>query len=229
MFKKREKFISLLIQTEAELLVSQKDNLEKHFGKEKVIGTSDYLIALGELPMLLIAHLDRYLDSMPMKENIISSKAGIGGDDRCGIYMINEIISRGYKPFVLLTTGEESGCQGVRALIESSDLSKLESIKYAIQLDRRGVNDAVFYGCPNQEFVDFITNTYDWDFANGSSTDIRHLCPAINIAGVNLSVGYFNEHKLSETVDFNITNNNIEKVIAMLEDAHKFNKWTYFV
>lgn len=231
---KLEKLIDLLIQSQDELLKSQKINLIKHYGANNVIGTEDYILAIGDIPIMLVAHLDTVYYELPTKEEIIiteyiiSSPFGIGGDDRCGIYMINEIIERGYRPYVLFTTDEEIGCLGTKTFIKDRHDSYMNNLKYIIELDRRGIDDAVFYDCPNQKFIDYITSNYHWRYNEGTYSDISHICPHFDIAGVNLSVGYFEQHKTKEYIDFNVTNRNIEIVIKMLEDAFNINLFPYY-
>ena len=62
------------------------------------ISDDGFVYAAGEVPVLLVAHMDtvhkRTPDIICLSEDksIIMSPYGIGGDDRCGITMILEII-----------------------------------------------------------------------------------------------------------------------------------------
>ena len=53
----------------------------------------------------------------------------------------------------------------------------------------------------------------------GSFSDISFLCPAWEVAGVNLSVGYYNEHSNSEYLCVGQLFDIIEKVKLMLKDV----------
>jgi hypothetical protein len=96
-------------------------------------------------------------------------------------------------------------------------------LKYIIELDRRGSNDCVFYDCENPEFTDYVEQFgFEWNF--GSYTDICEFCPTWKIAGVNLSIGYRDEHSVSEVLFVGQMFSTIEKVKKMLEDAKNLEK-----
>ena len=64
-----------------------------------------------------------------------------------------------------------------------------------IECDRCNARDYKVYNFPvSQEFKNFIEEKTGYREPNkSSSTDIVHLCS--KICGVNLSVGYYNEHR----------------------------------
>lgn len=194
---------------------------------KKVVETKDYIYAKGDIPIALVAHMDTVFPTpatevyYDRQKNVIWSPDGLGADDRAGIFSIIQIIRRGLHPHIILTTDEEKGAQG------ASKLGELEcpfsDLRYLIQLDRRGANDCVFYDCDNPQFIEYVE---DFGFVEsiGSFSDISMICPSWKIAGVNLSVGYFNEHSVSEILNVGHMLNTIEKVIKMLEvkDIPKF-------
>lgn len=67
-------------------------------------------------------------------------------------------------------------------------------------MDSRGPNDAVFYHCDNPEFTDFICS-FGFQEVSGSCSDISYLAPYLNTAAVNISSGYYNEHRLYEHIN----------------------------
>jgi hypothetical protein len=73
-----------------------------------------------------------------------------------------------------------------------------------VELDRKGVEDAVFYSCANEEFIKFVCNATGNIKAHGSFSDISTLMPASKLCGVNLSCGYFQAHTKNEYVNYNI-------------------------
>ena len=81
-----------------------------------VVVEDGYVFAQGKFPVLLVAHMDTVHKTSPKgfvydeKQQTISSHQGIGGDDRCGIYMIMEVINR-YNCSVLFCEDEESECR----------------------------------------------------------------------------------------------------------------------
>ena len=64
-----------------------------------VIGKKGYLYAKGDIPVLLVAHLDTVHQELPSiicrsdDGRYLMSPQGIGGDDRCGVYIILQIIN----------------------------------------------------------------------------------------------------------------------------------------
>lgn len=197
--------------------------LKKHY--PNVITTKDFIFAKGEIPVALVAHLDTvfaetatdvYYDK---EKNVIWSPQGLGADDRAGVFAIIKLIRRGYRPHIILTTDEELGALGAKNFIKSypKDRIKELDIKYIIQLDRRGTNDCVFYDCENSDFVQYVESfgfIENW----GSFSDISIICPAWEVAGVNLSVGYEDEHSLVETFHITPFLATVKKVAKMLED-----------
>lgn len=195
---------------------------------KKVTYDKDFLFAEGSIPIALVAHMDTVF-KQPAKEvfydrvkNVMWSPTGMGADDRAGVFSILKIIKDGYRPHIIFTTDEEIGCVGAEAL--ASYPCPFKDLKYIIQLDRRNSNDCVFYDCNNQEFEEYV-ESFGFVTAFGSFTDISELCPSWGVAGVNLSIGYRNEHTVSEVLFVGQMLNTIEKVEKMLKDKPKFFKY----
>lgn len=193
----------------------------------RVIETKDYLLAEGDIPIALVAHMDTVF-TRPAQEvfydrqkNVIFSPDGLGADDRAGVFAIIQIIKRGLRPHIILTTDEERGALGASKLAGID--CPFEDLRYLIQLDRRGANDCVFYDCDNFVFAEYVEN-FGFVEAIGSFSDISLICPAWKIAGVNLSVGYRDEHSVSEVLFVGYLLDTIEKVAHMLteNDIPKF-------
>lgn len=185
-----------------------------------VIETKDYIIAKGNIPIALCAHMDTVFPRPAFEvfydrtNNVIWSPQGLGADDRAGIFAIIQIIRRGLRPHIIFTTDEEKGGFGAMALAYES--CPFDELKYIIQLDRRGANDCVFYGCGNTEFIEYV-ESFGFTEAIGTFTDISMLCPEWKVAGVNLSVGYRDEHSVSEVLFVGHLMNTINKVVSMLQ------------
>ncbi len=183
---------------------------EYGYGSDIIIGNG-YIYAKGNIPICLTAHMDTVhkelvKDTYEYKDKnghyLISSPQGIGGDDRCGCYMIAQIIKKGYKPYVVFCEDEEIGCIGSGKFCETDHIKELgEKCNYIIELDRANGNDSVYYDCANDEFEEFINKATGYKTAWGSCSDISNLCPHSEIAGVNLSCGYYNAHTVGEYVD----------------------------
>ena len=222
----RIEFLKEVLQTsEMELKQLCKEKLLE--AEYKVYDGDGFLYAPGEIPILLVAHLDTvhllkpseiYFDRM---QSVLWSPQGIGGDDRCGVFMILKLIKK-YKPYVLFTEQEERGAIGAEKAVE---ILKQPDVKFIIELDRRGNNDCVFYECGNKEFQEYIEK-FGFKTAIGSFSDISVLCDEWDIASVNLSSGYYKEHTNQEIINVNDMKNTYDRVIKILEDD-KNNK-TYF-
>lgn len=184
-----------------------------------------FIYAKGSIPFCLTAHMDTVHAEVVKTtyeynkngDYLLSSPQGIGGDDRCGIYMIIKLLEKGYKPYVVFCEDEEIGCVGSRQFIKTSYIDEIgKECKYIIELDRANNNDAVFYDCDNKDFEKFITENTKYKTASGSCSDISYLCPAAKIAGVNLSCGYYNAHTLGEYVnmtEMQRTQDTVEKLL----------------
>ena len=187
---------------------------------DKVVCRDGYIYAQGDFPVLLVAHLDTVHKSVPKvivhNGGCISSPQGIGGDDRCGVYAILQIINK-YKCSVLFTEDEEIGGIGAdKFCIDKFSESLVGTFNYIIELDRKGRNDAVFYDCDNKEFTKFITSAF-WKKNYGSFSDISYVAPHLKAAAVNLSCGYFNAHTASEYVEIESLDECVRQVTALLE------------
>ena len=188
---------------------------------KNVIVHDKYIVALGDIPIALVAHMDtvfKYpVDNMyyDTRKGVVWSPEGLGADDRAGIFAIIQIIQSGLRPSIILTTDEESGAVGARAL--AAEPCPIPDLKYMIQLDRRGSNDCVFYDCYNPEFITYVEN-FGFVERWGTFSDISVLMPAWKICGVNLSVGYQDEHSVSEVLFVNSLFSTIAKVTAMLKE-----------
>lgn len=202
------------------------NNTLKDMGYEPV-NRKGYLLAKGTHPVMLIAHMDTVHDMLPWlfnytdNGNVISSPYGLGADDRCGIYMILEIIKE-INCTVLFVEDEEIGCVGANKFCKDYEEDKLNGIikekefMYLVEFDRRHAQDAVYYSLDNPEFENFITTSSGDYFktAQGSCSDISYIAPTLGIAAVNLSCGYYDEHTNKETC-------NIREMKASIKAAKK--------
>jgi hypothetical protein len=191
---------------------------------DKVIETKHYVMAEGNIPIALVAHLDTVFISPPeeiyhdQNKNVMWSPDGLGADDRAGVYAIIKILKSGYRPHIIFTTDEEKGGIGASKLIKDYKECPFKELKYMIELDRRGTNDCVFYYCNNPQFVNYIE---DYGFLEnfGTYSDICEFGPAWGVAAVNLSIGYEDEHTCVERLFISRMLNTISKVEKMLDDA----------
>lgn len=219
-------FEELLKLTQEQLLqFSYVQLLKRNYYNRDIIYTEDYVYAKGTIPVLLVAHLDIVHKTTPetivydKQKRILWSPTGIGGDDRCGIYGILKICEK-FKPYVLFTTDEEKGGVGVNKFV--NELAELP-VNFIIEIDRRGDRQAVFYDCGNKEFQNYILS-FGFEKQHGTYSDVRTLSTHYDIAGCNLSAGYYNEHTTVEHIYLDHLDNTINAIKAILKDVknHKF-------
>lgn len=225
-----EIFKSVATKTQSQLLKGAYSVLNNYYSE--TYACKDYIIAEGNIPVMLIAHLDTVFKIPPTENDIFydfnkqvmwGGGAGLGADDRAGVYAIFYILSTtNLRPWVLFTTEEETGGQGAKI----AALNERPDVNYIIELDRKGVNECVFYDCDNEEFEKYVHN-FGFVTKLGTFSDISILCPAWKIAGVNLSVGYLHEHSYAEMLYLHGLKNTIDKVIRMLDDAVNTEKFAF--
>ena len=194
--------------------------LKAHY--DEVIEHDKFVCAKGTIPIALVAHLDTVFRTLPkeiyydQKNKVLWSPDGLGADDRAGVFAIIKIIKSGLRPHIIFTTDEEKGALGAEALVKNGNPFK-GNLNYIIQLDRRGINDCVFYQCENLNFIEYI-ESFGFKEAFGTFTDISIICPNWEIAGVNLSIGYENEHSIAEYLNINVMYDTISKVKDLLNE-----------
>lgn len=210
-------FEDICRMTQPEVKAYMKKYLESK--RYKVIDEDGFLYAKGDVPVLLVAHMDtvhKTVCHVIKKENgRISSPQGIGGDDRCGVYMIGQVL-RTLRCSVLLCEDEEKGGVGANLFAKTNYINTLD-VNYMIEFDRRGSNDAVFYSCANEDFINFVLDGTGYKEARGTYSDISTLMPASKLCGVNLSSGYHNEHTTGEYVVFDEVQDTISAAIALIK------------
>ena len=175
------------------LLLLEQDKLlgvlEKYligvYSDERVInGDDNFLYAIGDIPILLVAHLDTVHRFAPYEifydkdKNVIWSPEGLGADDRAGVFAILRILANGFRPHVLFTTDEEIGGLGAYYVTE---IGLVPQVNFVIELDRQGENDSVFYWCDNEKFETYI-NKFGFKTDIGTFSDISVLCPECGVS-----------------------------------------------
>lgn len=194
----------------------------RNIGYEDVCIDDGFVFAKGEIPILICAHMDTVHESVPTKiykatekgTTKVFAREGIGGDDRCGIYMCLKIAGL-RKPSVLFLEDEEIGCVGATKFTKNNISTNLK-FNFILEFDRMNANDAVFYECDNPEFTDFVTKEFyveNW----GSCSDISEIAPYIGCAAVNLSCGYYNQHTKNEYVVLEEMERSIQEAIKLID------------
>lgn len=221
-----------MIESFKEICRMTQSQLKAHLRKELVKAKYDpvchdgFLFANGNVPVLLVAHLDtvhkkQCVDITNIGKHTLTSPQGIGGDDRCGVFIIMEIIKE-LNCSVLFCEDEETGGKGASKFACSKIINSL-NVNYIIEFDRMGSRDAVFYKCDNDKFTEFVLQNTGFEKARGTFSDISVIAPAAKIAAVNLSSGYYNAHTINESVDFIDVINTIEVAKSLIQtESPKF-------
>lgn len=176
-------------------------------------------------PVLLMAHIDtcRTSDAVVLKRNgdtLYNDNPDcgcLGADDRAGVYVVLEIAKMlEHKPYILLTTGEEAGYGGAKAVTDADhpecdflpvDMTagkKLldvyaEDIYAVVQFDRKGFNEAAFYRTnARAETLKAKVESLGYSVLVNGTSDSILIETYLGVAGVNLSCGFLHQHTPKE-------------------------------
>lgn len=184
-----------------------------------------FVYAKGVQKVLLTAHMDtvhhepvrEFYEYIEKGRTIISSPQGIGGDDRCGVYMILNILrTTQLRPYILFCEDEEIGGIGSQKFCGTPFINDLKEMNCLIELDRANANDLVYYDDVNVNFHDWCSRITGYTETWGSFSDISHLSPACGVSGVNISCGYYNAHTTDEYVVMEEMFESINKTIDLI-------------
>jgi len=204
----------------------------------KVINNQYGIIATknnnNKLSPLFCSHLDTVHD-IPEKYTIqkhilrndifYTSKYGIGGDDKCGIYVCLELLKKMDNIKVCFFSQEEIGCIGSSNI----DISYFDNINMVIGIDRRYNSDLItnyIYSRINDDCYNTIlpiANKYKYKQTSGMITDAFTIAERLNLNSINLSCGYYNPHTLDEYVSANDVNKCLELCYQLNKLNMKFN------
>lgn len=199
-----------------ELLDKLKVSSKSYIDKDYI-----FLLRKPELP-ILVAHMDIAHNRPNLKDKdivannwYIWSPLGIGGDDRCGIFAL--LVLSNLEVNLLFTHWEERGGIGASKFIESKIAKEIDPC-YLIEFDRRGKGEWVCYNYDdmNTEWNKKL-NRY-FTLGIGSFSDITILGKYWGICSANLSIGFYNEHSISEYIELEAIEDTIRKIPDLLKD-----------
>lgn len=129
-----------------------------------------------------------------------SDNTGLGADDRAGCAILWLFRESGHS--LLVTDGEERHQIGSRFLMEECPEIAEElnaTHQFMVQFDRRNARDFKCYDVGTDAFRHYVHSVTGYTEPDKSAyTDITVLCR--DICGVNLSVGYYDEHSKDECI-----------------------------
>ena len=148
--------------------------------------------------------------------------AGIGGDDKVGIFIALEVLRKLDNCKAAFFRDEEHGCLGSA----EADKSFFDDVGYGIQCDRQGYKDVVtsIYRdslCSEQFFSDIeplVTRYGRQRQEFGGITDVGQLAEdGIEASMINLACGYYRPHTDEEFIDVVDVMLTLEFVVNVME------------
>jgi tripeptide aminopeptidase len=132
-------------------------------------------------------------------------QAGVGGDDKCGVYIALALLDELPACKAAFFRDEEIGCLGAA----KADFRFFDDCAFALQADRRGADDVVVEACgdvlTSDEFNASLfpmMSKYGKTFCrHGAMTDVQDLkSSGLGICAINASAGYHAPHTSREVV-----------------------------
>jgi len=149
-------------------------------------------------------------------DSVTEKPSGIGGDDKCGIFLCLEMLDSLDNVKVAFFISEEIGCVGSSV----ADPSFFKNVGYVIQYDSPGGNSMSYTLMgrllfdENSEFgqtagkLILESGIDEWD--RHPYTDVWQIGIKFNIACLNLAAGYYRYHTASEYVIVEDVQNSFE-------------------
>lgn len=159
---------------------------------------------------------------------------GIGGDDKCGVFLALELIRSLEFVKVALFVSEETGCHGSR----ECDINFLKDVGYAIQFDAPG-NHLITEICSgirmyekDGQFINRIIPIFEKIMGvspyqqSHPYTDVSQVKQKGDFSCINLSCGYYNMHTPNEFVVVDDVENSFNLALNIVKEFG-YNKFEY--
>lgn len=191
-----------------------------------------YVPGVKKNNLVLVAHTDTVWDDQYGHPNQTSAvmengtflstnpDCGIGADDRAGCAMLWALRNCGHS--LLIVDGEEKGKHGAHYLRKHHKklFRQLNRHRFMLELDWQGTNSCLYNQVDNtQVFKDYIASRLGfYDSQKKGGCDLQVLCS--KVCGVNLGVGYHDNHRPSETLVVAEWENTYNALAAFLQMDH---------
>lgn len=164
----------------------------------------------------ITAHLDEVHEQSPFRivedageifgEDEFGNRAGIGADDKNGLWIIIKLLHELQVLKVALFVEEEkkgelSGCRGSK----NCSMKFFEDVLYVLAVDRKGCSDVVTNSMRKIELCNasfppaHLLRQYGYECVNGGKTDVVELkTRGLSVPCCNISCGYYNAHTSEE-------------------------------
>lgn len=207
-FVKRERLFNLLKMPTKVLYYYLADWLTGQ-GYDVMADGDNYIVGLPPAgapttTISLVAHIDTLATrghQLVETNGVVRNKKGVlGADDRAGVYAIMELVEGSYvKPIVIFTNYEESGGIGVDRLCRDGVLDTfIDRIHLFIEMDRKGRNEFVYYSDKLPKAIKKFAKSFGFVEDWGTFSDVATLTEHYGVPHLNLSIGYYDQHKLTE-------------------------------
>lgn len=150
--------------------------------------------------------------------------SGIGGDDKCGVFLALEMLDTLPNVKAAFFVSEEIGCKGSMY----ADPKFFENVGYVIQYDSPGGDSMSltlmgrFLFNQKSEFADKVTGLIKehgiTEWAYHPYTDVWQIMEKFNIACLNLAAGYYRYHTDEEFVVVNDVQNGFELGLKLVKE-----------
>lgn len=193
----------------------------------------------SDLPLPLICvHVDTMrnnkLRMLSDGEIIVNAYGVLGADDRAGCAIALYLMRAGIKAHFGFFDFEETGGIGSQEYCAKHSADIETYVKALIGLDRHGSRDAATYRGTCAPMMD-IVGQYGYKEAFGSFTDVANIEQVNGVGCVNLSVGFYHEHRTNEYLNINdmrytasVLPEIIEKVTAIDTSANTVSNVTSY-
>lgn len=165
----------------------------------------------------------------------LGRQCGVGHDDKAGVYFCLQALDKFDNIKAFFPLDEEVGCLGTN----QCDVSFFSNVGFMVQLDRRGNNDISQY-TNGVDVVDSATKKllrdcmkkFKYKWQDCMFTDVGELVDILEIQGVNISCGYYNEHSSDEVLRISEYDNAerfaLEVLKVMEGKIHKIKPTKYY-
>lgn len=147
-------------------------------------------------------------------------QTGIGGDDKVGIFIALECLSKFDNIKTVFFRDEETGCEGSY----EPDVDFFKDCNFILQCDRRGNSDFINIAGSTQlsskqydKDITPILKRYGYKFNTGMMTDVMALKQSgIECSMSNISCGYYNPHQPDEFINLRDVENCMNLVMEII-------------
>lgn len=168
----------------------------------------------------IVSHIDTVhnlqsefkVTSIPKKDDVDTiwvafnknRQVGVGGDDKCGIYVCLHLLEILPEIKVVFFKDEEVGGIGS----DECNYEYFDDVRFIIENDRRGNNEFIVktggIELTSQEFrndVNSIMLKHNYQFSDGGTfTDLNNLKKVVHVCMLNIACGYYNAHTETEYI-----------------------------